>query len=430
MPVIHAQASGTRSSRPGHKSPNWKPWTLIAKLWVAFCLAYVARQAIFSIFPVLRNELGFSEVQLGLTGTVFLWTYAVANIVAGYAADRVSASRLIVASVICWSVCTLMLGTAGSAAGILTWRALLAFTQAFYIVSAISLISQWHGEGSRSTALSLHGTSQMVGVTLGGWYGGYLTETLNWRWMLWLVGGAALVYGLWLRHQIQDNRAAGVESEGETGGGGGGFAQVFLSPSYVVFSFVFFCLCAMIWINYTWLADLLKSKFHLSLAQAGWIATAYTQLATIPGLFLGAPLGDRWGRSAPRARFWMVLAGIGFSSPCFYWLAGGDSLAMVKLAALGYGFFQGLFNANFIAALVSFVPRHYRGLGVGLCNMVGSLSGGLSAFLIGRLKERLPTESLFAAVSASGVLATLVLGFTLWRFFPRDYQTCRNLERT
>ena len=83
-----------------------QPWLAPVYLCGAMFLAYVARQSLFSIFPILRSQLSFSEVQLGLTGTVFLWTYALANPFTGYLGDRFSKKKLIIASVILWSGCT------------------------------------------------------------------------------------------------------------------------------------------------------------------------------------------------------------------------------------------------------------------------------------------------------------------------------------
>ena len=66
------------------------PWSVLGLLWVAFALNYVDRQIAYSIFPALRADLGFNQVQLGLVGTVFLWTYAIFLLPAGRAADRFS----------------------------------------------------------------------------------------------------------------------------------------------------------------------------------------------------------------------------------------------------------------------------------------------------------------------------------------------------
>jgi len=71
-------------SEDGSKVARWGGrWGLIVFLWVAFALAYMARQSLYSIFPVLRAELGFTEMQLALTTTVFGWVYGVANAFGG-----------------------------------------------------------------------------------------------------------------------------------------------------------------------------------------------------------------------------------------------------------------------------------------------------------------------------------------------------------
>ena len=51
-----------------------RAWSLVVLLSVAFIINYVDRQVVFSIFPVLRRELAFTDTQLGLAGTLFTWT--------------------------------------------------------------------------------------------------------------------------------------------------------------------------------------------------------------------------------------------------------------------------------------------------------------------------------------------------------------------
>ena len=57
------------------ENKNWYKWLVVAFLWTIGCLNYMDRQAIFSVFPILSKELGMSDVQLGLLGSVFLWVY-------------------------------------------------------------------------------------------------------------------------------------------------------------------------------------------------------------------------------------------------------------------------------------------------------------------------------------------------------------------
>ena len=62
-------------------------------MWVAYFLNYSDRQVVFSIFPILKSELGFTDTQLGLTGSVFLWVYAFCSPIAGQVGDRRAGSE-------------------------------------------------------------------------------------------------------------------------------------------------------------------------------------------------------------------------------------------------------------------------------------------------------------------------------------------------
>jgi uncharacterized membrane protein YuzA (DUF378 family) len=53
--------------------------------------------------------------------------------------------------------------------------------------------------------------------------------------------------------------------------------------------------------------------------------------------------------------------------------------------------------------------------------MVGSVAGGVSAYLVGLLKAYFAVEWLFGFAAGLGLIASILLGLALWLFFPRDY---------
>ena len=48
-------------------------WTALAFLWFAYALNYLDRQVVFSIFPVLRSDLHFSDALLRTTNVFSPW---------------------------------------------------------------------------------------------------------------------------------------------------------------------------------------------------------------------------------------------------------------------------------------------------------------------------------------------------------------------
>src|SRR2546428_3347556 len=82
-----------RINSPG-PSPAYK-WAVIVMLWFICFFNYADRQAIFAVFPKLKEEFGFDKVQLGLIGSAFMWVYAAGAPLAGFICDRFRRKDLI-----------------------------------------------------------------------------------------------------------------------------------------------------------------------------------------------------------------------------------------------------------------------------------------------------------------------------------------------
>src|SRR3954451_3234537 len=91
---------------PAAPRDNYK-WAVVAMLWFVCLFNYADRQAIFSVFPLLKSEMGLSDVQLGVVGGAFMWVYALALPLAGLVGDRVSRKTLILGGLVFWSLVTL-----------------------------------------------------------------------------------------------------------------------------------------------------------------------------------------------------------------------------------------------------------------------------------------------------------------------------------
>ena len=84
-------------------SPRYK-WLVVALLWFVCLFNYADRQAIFSVFPLLKTEMKLSDWQLGIVGSSFMWVYAIALPLAGAIGDRFSRKFLIIGGLLFWSV--------------------------------------------------------------------------------------------------------------------------------------------------------------------------------------------------------------------------------------------------------------------------------------------------------------------------------------
>jgi MFS family permease len=391
-----------------------RSWSVVLLLFAAFALCYVDRQSAFAIFPVLKRDLGFSDVQLGLVGSLFGWSYAFSMPLAGRIADVVRRDRLVVASLTLWSFAALGTARSASPAAFLAWRVVMGLTESLYFPAAIAIIGVLHRGATRSRALSVHQSAQMVGIVAGGWYGGWTAERLGWRTgfiLLWIVG---IVYALVLLKSL--GRFA-AHRETTRLGWRRSLAEFRQSPLYLMLAVAFFCFCAVIWIVYAWLPDLLFNRFGLSLSASGLDATLYIQASCGAGVLLGGWLADRLILRIRAARLVVVACGMFLSAPFVVLAFTATSVVWFEFYAVGFGLMAGLAIATIFAAAYDLVQDRNYGFAAGVLNMTGGISGGAAMLLVGAYKDRFGISHLVLWTAAIVMLsALLLLGFTRSRF--------------
>jgi MFS family permease len=408
-------------------------WLLLAVSWLTFLLAYTGRQAIYSIFPVLKDDLGFSNAQLGLTGSIFLWVYSFGSSLGGLIGDRFPYAFVAQWSVIIWSLTSVATGFATTPEMVLGLRALLGITQCVFVPAALAAIAAVHSETTRSKAFAIWGTGQLSGVVLGGWYGGFVAERLDWRWVFWLVGAFGVAYGFLLGPVIRrlspaENRKQGEPSQSVRTSGSHNPLNLFRTLTFSLFALAFFIFCAMLWVIYAWLPTFFVEKFAFSLTSAGLAATLSVQVTTALGLLAGGFVADKLITRFKEARIWILIAGMLGTAPCLHLLANAPTSGSTQIAAAAFGLFSGFYVSNAMASALDVVHRTRHATAIGVMNMVGGLSGGLSAYLIGRLKSDYGIASMMSWVGATGILALIVLFVAVFGSFRADYQRTQEVR--
>src|SRR5260370_37269616 len=107
-------------------------WRMVGLLWIVGLLNYVDRQVIFSVLPLLRADLHLSDLQIGLLGTAFLWTYALLSPFSGFVADRFGRRRIILVSFLVWTAVTCLTGLATRASEVLVLPPLIGSIKSRY----------------------------------------------------------------------------------------------------------------------------------------------------------------------------------------------------------------------------------------------------------------------------------------------------------
>lgn len=390
-------------------------WFVMALLFGAAGLNYADRTAITAVFPLLHRDLGMSDVALGATGTVFLWTYAFASPFAGFFGDRLSRARLLTMSLGAWSLVMTLSAFANSATHLLLMRALLGLAEAAYIPAATALIADHHGPDTRAKAIALHLAGFSTGMVGGGALAGYLGDRFGWRPSFVILGlfGLALtgVCALFLRDSAARREA--IRQPAPPMLMLHSIRRLLAIPSFLILMFEIILSGSVLWIFVNWLPLFFKETFALSLAMAGLYGTLWMQGGRVVGLLAGGFSSDRVARLHPRFRMLIMSGAYLLAAPLLIVFAFSNQFLWIASAICGFAFLVGVGYVNAQPLLCELVPEDVRSTAVGLMNMGACFVGGLGVLLAGALKSTLGLNYAFASLSIiqAGVALMLLIAF-------------------
>ncbi|MDD4532840.1 MAG: MFS transporter, partial [Bacilli bacterium] len=119
-------------------------WLVVVFLFVVGALNYIDRNMLTTMRSSIVDSIPMSDAQFGLLTSMFLWVYGLLSPIAGYVADKFKRSQVIIFSLVVWSIVTWLTGHATTYNQLLTSRALMGISEAFYIPAALALIVDYH----------------------------------------------------------------------------------------------------------------------------------------------------------------------------------------------------------------------------------------------------------------------------------------------
>ena len=374
--------------------------------WIAF-FNYADRQAIFSVFPLLERELHLTPIQLGLLGSSFAWVYGLAAPFAGNVVDRIRRKSAILGGLHAWSLICMATALSRNFTALLFFRAGEGLGESFYFPASMSLLSDYHGQATRSRALGLHQTSVYIGTIAGGFFAGLIGQRYGWRWSFVVFGGLGILLGLALNKWLVEPQRA--ETELRPSGSG------FLNPTALLLMAAFLCANFVALVLLSWMPAFLHDKFNLGLAASGLAATLFVQLASMAGSPAGGWWADVLRRKMPGGRMLVQAIGLAAGAPFVVLCGWTRSIPLLIFALTAWGFFKGIYDANIFAAIFDVIPAGARGRAAGLMNMTGWLGGGIAPVAVGFVAQRSSLSAAIMLTAGVYVLGALLLAAAVIR---------------
>ena len=188
---------------------------LVALLAAAMFLNYTDRGSLSIVAPVLKQQLGISNAAMGLLLSAFFWSYAIAQPVAGWVAQRFAPRTMLAVATLLWSLATFACGLATGLAMLFVLRMLLGLAESVIFPTNARIFAEHAPEHQRGRCNSAMTVGQAMGPTAGTLLGAMILVAFGWRAVFFVLGGVSLLWLIpWLarRDQSLETEAARAAS--------------------------------------------------------------------------------------------------------------------------------------------------------------------------------------------------------------------------
>ncbi|MDX8356438.1 spinster family MFS transporter [Sphingopyxis terrae] len=369
-------------------------WIIVFVLMLVGIMNYVDRMLPSVLAEPIRQEFALSDSALGfINGLGFLVVYSLACIPMARFADNGRQGMVIAASLVTWSVMTMLGAFAGNAVQLAIARVGVALGEAGAIPASHAFITRHLPPARRARALAVFTLCVPLGTMAGHAAGGILGEQLGWRNAFLILGGIGLVLTLIvvrilpLRRTTDD--AAAVETGSDEIGAKLGMMHLLRLRSFVAMLGATAFMGAGGYASGAFIPAFLMRSHGFSVGQAGTQYGLAAGVLGVLGLLLTGYLADRLARRDPRWILLVVVVMTAAALPISFLSFSIQSapLAVLALAtnpAIGY-----FYIAPVVAAAHQIAPPQLRARASALIVLATSLSGGSGALAVGLMSDHL-----------------------------------------
>ncbi len=136
--------------------------------------------------PSMTGDLGASQDTINWVLTSYIVAAAIMTPVTGWLADRLGRKQLFLISVVGFVIFSMACGLAGSLTSMVAFRLMQGVFGAAIVPLSQTFLLDINPKERHGQAMAIWGAGIMVGPIIGPTLGGWLTETLNWRWVFFI----------------------------------------------------------------------------------------------------------------------------------------------------------------------------------------------------------------------------------------------------
>jgi len=404
-------------------------WAIGSLLGLVIVVNYLDRGNLSIALPVIKHDWSLGNLQVGIILSAFQWTYAFANVPAGWAVDRFGPRRVIIVAGLAWTLSAAATGLATGLAGLVAARAFLGLAESPMFPAGIKVVDSWFPHREKAVAVASFEVAVQIGMAGAPILGALLIASFGWRLMFVAIGALSLIPLLiWYIAYRQPENDHALQADERVLIMSGRKQNEAVPPSLAEWRGLFTHVQTWAMIAgglsfagmqsfYAWLPIYLHQTRHFSLVKAGG-SVSLLSVAGIVGVVTGALLSDlaiRRGWQVLAARRLLVVAGslLGAAAIAATAFLQGSN-AMLCAIAIG-SFASGLAAASWWALVPAVAPNDRLVASLGSLQNGGAFLGAaVGPLLIGWLLDHgYDFHAVLAASAGFALLGAVIYGIVL-----------------
>jgi len=294
-------------------------WILVAILLLGALVNYLDRSTLSIANTTIAAHFSFNAVQMGLLLSAFMWPYAVASLPAGWLVDKFGINKIFLASIVLWSLSSILGGLVLGFFTMYLARVLLGIAEAPFFIIAGKVVQHYFKPKERGIAASVVNLGPRIANGIAPPILVFLMLFTGWRGMFIILGVLGFVVGIiWIMFfKKEDIKKIKKVSEKDKNAKKTIDIQqkinvwkLFKHPTMIWIMIGNIGSSYVFWLYLTWLPEYLIEQKHLSLKMTGMLE-AIPFLVAIFAVMIGGYMSDsfiRKGMKPVKARLVIIVA--------------------------------------------------------------------------------------------------------------------------
>ncbi len=375
---------------------------LIPFLFICYLAAYLDRVNVGFAKLQMLSDLKFSETVYGLGAGIFFIGYFIFEVPSNILLEKIGPRIWIARIMVTWGVLSSCMMFVSSEMSYYILRFFLGIAEAGFFPGIILYLTYWFPQARRGRIVALFMTAIAFSGVVGGPLSGWIMETFSgshglagWQWLFVLEGLPSVVLGVatyfylddtvvsakWLNNEEKAFLQSQLDADAKTKVHLP-LAKIFTDLRVWLFSGIYFFMVMGLYGIGFWLPNIIKTAGVTDVFHNGLLSAIPYFIAAVAMVLVGKN-SDRTGERHWHLIIFTLLGGAGFWLSSIYANDITISLVGITIAAIGV--------LSSIALSWSLPTAYLTGTaaaaGIAMINSIGNLSGFVSPFIVGWIKD-------------------------------------------